>query len=167
MTDEIDHIRSSLLWSFESNQVELGLRLAGALVRFWSVRGLMTEGRRWLGEALAASSDADPAVLAKAHFADGFAALGQGDYGEAKPAFERALTLAREAGEGRTEAQALQQIGWLVMNAGSYEPEHAERARQLAGKALELAQGIGDKLIQSGALNILAELAAEDGDEAA
>ena len=33
-------------------------------------------------------------------------------------------------------------------------------------KALELAQQIGDKLVQSGALNILAELAAEEGDEA-
>ena len=119
----------------------------------------MTEGRRWLTEALAASAGAQPAVLAKAHFAAGFAALGQGDYPEARPAFERSLTLAREAGEVRLEAQALQQLGWLVMTAGGYETDHAERARELAGKALELAQSIGDKLVQSGALNILAEAA--------
>ena len=165
LTEENDNIRAALAWSFESNQVELGLRLAGALVRFWSVRGLMSEGRRWLTEALTASTGVQPGVLAKAYFAAGFAALGQGDYPEARPFFEESLKLARDAGETRLEAQALQQIGWLVMTAGAYEEAHAERARQLAAKALELAHSIGDKLVQSGALNILAEIAAEEGDD--
>jgi predicted ATPase len=167
LSEENDNIRAALAWSFESGQVELGLRLAGALVRFWSVRGLMTEGRRWLTEALTASTGVQPAVLAKAYFAAGFAALGQGDYPEAKPFFEESLKLAREAGETRLEAQALQQLGWLVMSAGTYEEDHTVRARDLAEKALDLARGIGDKLVQSGALNILAEVAAEEGDEAA
>jgi non-specific serine/threonine protein kinase len=166
LNEENDNIRAALAWSFESGQVELGLRLAGALVRFWSVRGLMTEGRRWLAEALAASSGVQPAVLAKAYFAAGFAALGQGDYPQAKPSFEKSLELSREAGDVRLEAQALQQIGWLVMAGGRYEEAHTERAREYAGQALELARGIGDKLVQSGALNILAEVAAEEGDSA-
>ena len=34
-------------------QVELGLRIAGALARFWSIRDQMTEGRAWLRQALA------------------------------------------------------------------------------------------------------------------
>ncbi len=55
LSEENDNIRVALAWSIESGQVELGLRLAGALVRFWSIRGLMTEGRRWLSAALAAS----------------------------------------------------------------------------------------------------------------
>jgi tetratricopeptide (TPR) repeat protein len=54
-----------------------------------------------------------------------------------------------------------------VMTGGKYEEAHGERARELAGRALELARSIGDKLVQSGSLNILAELAAEDGDDAA
>ena len=52
------------------------------------------------------------------------------------------------------------------MTRGKYEEAHDERARELAAQALELARAIGDKLVQSGALNILAELAAEEGDEA-
>jgi predicted ATPase len=167
LTEENDNIRAALAWSFESGQVELGLRLAGALVRFWSIRGLMTEGRRWLTEALAAAMGVQPAVLAKAYFAAGFAALGQGDYPQAMPFFEESLELAREAGESRLEAQALQQIGWLVMTRGAYEEAHKERARELAEQALELARQIGDKLVQSGALNILAEITAEEGDDAA
>lgn len=166
LSEENDNIRAALAWSVESGQIELGLRLAGSLVRFWSVRGLMSEGRRWLAEALEAGEGVQPAVLAKGYFAAGFAALGQGDYAEAKPLFERSLLLAREAGNTRIEAQALQQIGWLVLAAGTYKVAHAERARELAGKALELAGDLDDKVVQSGALNILAELAAEEGNEA-
>ena len=52
------------------------------------------------------------------------------------------------------------------MTSGDYEEDHGDAARELAGRALELARSIGDKLVQSGSLNILAELAAEEGDEA-
>jgi tetratricopeptide (TPR) repeat protein len=161
--EENDNIRAALAWSFASKQVELGLRLAGALVRFWSVRGLMTEGRRWLTEALAESTGVEPAVLGKAYFAAGFAALGQGDFPQARPFFEEALQLAEQAGEKRLQAQAYQQIGWLLSATGTDK----ERAKEYAGKALELAREIGDKLVQSGALNILAEAAAGEGDETA
>ena len=125
----------------------------------------MTEGRRWLGDALEAATGVSPAILSKAYYAAGFAALGQGDYVQAKDHFEEALVLAREAGDVRLEAQSLQQIGWLVMTRGKYEPEHNARAVELATKALDLAEQIGDKVVQSGALNILGEVAAEEGDE--
>jgi predicted ATPase/predicted Ser/Thr protein kinase/Tfp pilus assembly protein PilF len=162
LSEENDNIRAALAWSFESGQVELGLRLAGSLVRFWSIRGLMTEGRRWLTQALEAAGGVQPAVLAKAYFAAGYAALGQGDYAQATPFFEESLRLAREAGDARLEAQAEQQLGWLTMARGSFE-----EAEDYAGRALELARGIGDKLVQSGCLNILAEIEAEKGDGAA
>ena len=53
LDEENDNIRAALAWSIEVGEVETGLRLAGALVRFWSIRGLMAEGRRWLTQALA------------------------------------------------------------------------------------------------------------------
>jgi tetratricopeptide (TPR) repeat protein len=166
LTEENDNIRAALAWSFESHQVELGLRLAGALVRFWSVRGLMTEGRRWLMEALTESTGVQPAVLGKAYFAAGFAALGQGDFQQAKPFFEEALRLGEQAEDNRLQAQAYQQIGWLVSASGKAEDGSSEHAKEYAGKALELAREIGDKLVESGALNILAEIEAGEGDEA-
>jgi predicted ATPase/predicted Ser/Thr protein kinase len=164
LTEENDNIRAALAWSFESGKLDVGLRLAGALVRYWSIRGLMTEGRRWLGDALGAATGVTPAILSKGYYAAGFAALGQGDYVQAKVHFEEALALAREAGDVRLEAQSLQQIGWIVMTRGRYEDAHNERAVELATKALELSQQIGEKMVQSGALNILAEVAAESGD---
>jgi predicted ATPase/Tfp pilus assembly protein PilF len=165
LTEENDNIRAALAWSFESQNLDLGLQLAGALVRFWSIRGLMTEGRRWLSDALEISTGVQPVVLAKAYYAAGFAALGQGDYVQAKTFFEESLQLSRQAGDVRLEAQSLQQIGWIVMTRGKYEAEHNTRAVELVHKALELAEQIGEKVVQSGSLNILAEVAAEAGDD--
>ena len=48
LDEESDNIRAALSWAIGAGEVELGLRLAGALVPFWSTRGLMAEGRRWL-----------------------------------------------------------------------------------------------------------------------
>src|SRR5215208_6135993 len=50
---EHDNMRAALPWALERKDVELALRLGGALWWFWSVRGYHSEGRRWLEEALA------------------------------------------------------------------------------------------------------------------
>jgi tetratricopeptide (TPR) repeat protein len=102
-------------------------------------------------------------VLAKAHFASGYAALGEGDFVPAKEAFERSLELAREVGDRSAEAATLAQLAWLAMSAGQLE-----EASELAGKSSELATETGDKLTASGALSTLAEIAAgmDDYDEA-
>jgi non-specific serine/threonine protein kinase len=161
LDEENDNIRAALSWTIASGQVELGLQLAGALVRFWSTRGLMGEGRRWLGEALASSEGVAHTTLAKAYFASGYAALGEGDFVPAKEAFERSLELAQEVGDSSAEAATLAQLAWLAMSAGQFE-----EASELAEKSTELATATGDKLTASGALSTLAEIAAANDDYA-
>src|SRR5581483_5886365 len=78
----------------------------------------------------------DPAILAKAYFAAGYTALGEGDFAAAKADFERSLETADDRGRGAALAQ----------------------------RSLALAEAAGDKLTQSGALGTLAELAAAAGD---
>ena len=46
-------MRAALSWALERKEVEVALRLGGALCWFWSMRGYHSEGRRWLEEALA------------------------------------------------------------------------------------------------------------------
>jgi non-specific serine/threonine protein kinase len=159
LDEEQGNLRAALNWSLESGEIELGLRIAAALSRFWSTRGHMGEGRRWLTQALSSASGVDTRVLARAHFAAGYAALGQADYEQARPLFVESLSIARELHDAQLEGASLAQLAWLAMALGQ------EDAGELAAASLALARAAGDKLTASGALNILAELASNAGDE--
>jgi predicted ATPase len=158
LDEENDNIRAALAWATTAGEVELALRLAGALVRFWSTRGLMREGRGRLAEALAAPGSVAPATLAKAHFAAGYAAVGEGDFLQARTDFELSLEHAQKASDERAEGSALAQLAWLAMAGGD-----ADRARTLAEQSAELAERADDKLTASGAVTTLADLAVADG----
>src|SRR5437867_1071258 len=49
---EHDNLRAALRWALDRREVETALRLAAALPRFWFGHGYLSEGRRWLNEAL-------------------------------------------------------------------------------------------------------------------
>lgn len=154
LDEETDNIRLAMAWAVEAGEAELALRLAAALVRFWSTRGLMAEGRLRLREALSLGGDVAAGLLARASFAAGYAAIGEGDFDEAKQAFERSLELVDADGRG----PALAQLAWLAMAARDpAAADLAERSRALAAES-------GDKLTESGALGTLGELAAARDD---
>jgi predicted ATPase/DNA-binding CsgD family transcriptional regulator len=59
---DLDNVRAALHWlltgrEFDSPRAHLGLRLAGAMVRFWDMRGYLREERGWLAQALAMVPD--------------------------------------------------------------------------------------------------------------
>ena len=96
---EHDDLRAALRWLLDMGMAEQALRLAGALWRFWFVRGYLGEGLRWSEEAIAvAKSDLsieDPRhgsspFLPKVLNGAGVLAHYRGDYGKA----------ARLCGEG-------------------------------------------------------------------
>ena len=55
------NLAQALRWTVTHGEATHGLRLAGALFRFWWVRGDVAEGRRWLECLLAAAGAAGPA----------------------------------------------------------------------------------------------------------
>src|SRR5215210_1466106 len=63
---EHDNLRVALTWLHSSDNVEAQLRLAGALSRFWHVRGYLREGRSWLEDALRRDDRSSPAARANA-----------------------------------------------------------------------------------------------------
>ena len=63
---EHDNLRAAVRWLLESNDAELALRLAGALGRFWEVRGFLSEGQHWLDRSLERAGAAQPPASARA-----------------------------------------------------------------------------------------------------
>ena len=50
---ERDNLRSALRWVIDAGELELALEGAGAMWRFWRLRGHLLEGERVLAEVLA------------------------------------------------------------------------------------------------------------------
>jgi predicted ATPase/class 3 adenylate cyclase len=139
---EHDNLRAALSWALKRKEVELALRLGGALSWFWSVRGYHSEGRRWLEEALAIEGRVSPEVQAMALAGEGALALEQGDYDRAKQACEEGLELlAQEAKETASEAKLifLSCLGFVAL-----EREEHSQAKQLYEESLTLSREMSD-----------------------
>jgi non-specific serine/threonine protein kinase len=155
---EYDNLREALRWASESNQIELGLRLAGALGRFWIIRGYPGEGRRWLGELLAADTQGSAARAAALLSAGSLASL-QGDSERAMALGEQGLALHRALGDRAGVAGALQLLG----TERYYQDEMAE-ATALLGEGLALYRELEDRSGTSQVLLVLGNLASTQGD---
>jgi predicted ATPase/predicted Ser/Thr protein kinase len=157
---EAGNIRTALAWSLDA-ELESGLRIAGALSRYWSMRGQLGEGRSWLKQALQRDAEVPPQVRGKAVFAAGYGALGQGDYPEAIERFEESLRFHRELADAPGTAMCLAQVGWLLAARGDLD-----RGALLSEESLELARGLGELRTASLALSNLGDVAFARGDHA-
>jgi len=137
---EHDNIRAALGWAVEVRDAERGLRMAGALWRFWSYRGYLIEGRRWLDTVLAlATSTTSSAVLAEVLFAAGRLTHQQGEYAAANRLFQASLTIAERHEYDEGIVGALTQLGHLALNQDQYDV-----AREQYSKALAQRHRVGD-----------------------
>jgi predicted ATPase/DNA-binding CsgD family transcriptional regulator len=100
---EIDNVRSVLRRYAVRGDVRHGAALAASLTYFWITRAT-TEGVRWLDELLAGDG---PAAHPWAYHVRGFLAVLQADRAAARPVLQRAVAMAREAGQLDPLAQSL------------------------------------------------------------
>jgi predicted ATPase len=131
------NLRSALAWSLRSEAPALGIRLAGALSQFWSKRGYLYEGRRWLADALAVSDRSR--ARAKVLFGAALMASLQGDWPAAKRLSEDCHQLSLQIGEPLLAARSLLTLGRVTVAEGDHV-----RAYSLLEEAVELAAEIGD-----------------------
>jgi predicted ATPase/class 3 adenylate cyclase/Tfp pilus assembly protein PilF len=124
---EHDNEREALVWAVD-NEREIELRLVNALWYFWSVRGHLSEGRRWLEGAIAGSDPAHEALRARAASAAGALAYRQGDYERARTLADATLELNRELGDELETARALGELGNIAVALGKYEQALAKYA---------------------------------------
>ena len=156
---EHDNLRAALSWALAQEEVELGLRLAGALWRFWYLRGYYSEGRRWLENALAKDGGSSAARV-KALKAVGWLADDQGDIDRAVAAVEEGLRLSAEAEIQKSAAAPFLRI----LGSAAYVRRDYERATQLFEESLALSQEVGDEKGVASSLHQLGNVLSDKGD---
>jgi predicted ATPase/class 3 adenylate cyclase len=156
---EHDNMRAALSWTLESEEAELGLRLAGTLWRFWWMRGHYDEGRRWLEEALAKDGGA-PVARTKALEAVGWLADDQGDIDRAVAAAEEGLRIsARAQIPSRVTASFLRMLGSAAYVRGDHD-----QAARLYEDSLTLSREAGDERSVASSLLQLGNVSGDRGD---
>jgi predicted ATPase/DNA-binding CsgD family transcriptional regulator len=162
---EHDNLRAALSWLLEqgsdTKNKELALRLSGILMQFWSLRGYVSEGRKWVKQALEISRGERSAERAKALIAAGSLATLQDDFGQAEALCGEGLTLFRELGDRWGSAIALSIWGYAAMMKSNYA-----QARTLLEEALALSREVGDTWGSTLALNFLASVLFYQGEYA-
>jgi len=151
---EHDNLRAALSWALEQSAAEAAARLASSLWRFWYVRGYLSEGRRWLEQALTTGSALPAPLRAKALNGAGALAWAQGDYTSATALLKESLDAYRSLGDRRGTAGALNGLGVVAMAQGEYA-----RAEAYYEESLALQREIGDRRGIAGALNNLGQIA--------
>ncbi len=114
---EHDNLRMALFWSLgDRGDVGLGVRLAAALWSFWSTRGHVNEGRRWLESAVSRGGPVATSARAKILNGAGWLAMYQDEFGAATALIEEGPALYRELGNKEGIASSLVNLGsvaWL------------------------------------------------------
>ena len=164
LDQENDNLRMALSWTTgRRGNKDVGLRLAVALRRFWSVRGHLEEGRRWLEASLTSCPAPALSLRAKALGGLGEMALEQGEHGLAYSLFEESLALRRSLGNETCVASALQGLAEVALWRGDYE-----RAALLCAESVTLRREAGDRQGLATSLNVsgLVEIQREDHERA-
>ena len=168
-----NNLRSALEWSLQSSEgeaqhwskVDLGLRLAGALCRFWYRRGYLNEGRMWANAAISAANERPVkpplALRAKVLGGAGLLAWRQADYAEARALHEECLALYREAKDRAGIAEALNNLGMVAWRQADYDA-----AQRMCRQSQALFREEGDRHGFAKSLTNQAIIAFDKGDVA-
>jgi len=131
---EHDNLRAALTWAKDAEPEE-ALRLAGALWKFWFIRGHYTEGRAWLEQGLLRRDQAAEATVAEALNGAGNLAVAQGELSRAAELHQEALALRRSLGDLSGVAGSLNNLGLIASQDG-----RLDEALLLFGECLELSR---------------------------
>ncbi len=164
LESEHDNLRAALGWALEGEPQEqaqeIALRLAGALGRFWLIRGHLSEGRDWLVRALTQGTPSRAiSPRAKALRGVGDLVWRQGSQAEATKLLREAVAVYKQLGDRVGMAHALASLGNARYNMGDNVS-----ARALYERSLGLFRELGDQAGMGRALNNLGTLTHQEGD---
>jgi predicted ATPase/class 3 adenylate cyclase len=120
----------------DAQNIEDGLRIAGAIWRFWQQRGRLPEGRSRLERMLARpEAQGRDAVRARGLGALGSIVYWQGDQEHVLAPYQEAVEIAREVGDRRLLANALLNRSFVQ----DFSPEAMDHRVRLLQESLEVA----------------------------
>jgi ATP/maltotriose-dependent transcriptional regulator MalT len=156
---ENDNIRAALTWMIEHEPGPSVQHFTGSLLRFWEIRGYLSEGRSWLERALASAKGTPNAERARALLSAATLARRQGDYQHATELYEEGLAEWRTIGGQSGIASALNNLGVIAHEQADYP-----RANKLYGEALDIFRELGDRQRMAATLTNLGIVARRQGD---
>ena len=144
---EHDNLRAALAWSLDTRtsgpdgdgeRAVIGLRLVQALIVFWDRHGHVTEGRRWLQQAIELAAEGGRAPLARVAHGLGVMLVRQGELDAARRLFERSLAIWRDLDDRDQQARELNCLGSTHHYLGD-----PDTARSLLEDSIAIAREIG------------------------
>jgi tetratricopeptide (TPR) repeat protein len=156
---ESDNVRIALEWSLGGADVELGLRLVGAIWPFW-FRQDHASLRRWATQALEQMKNASPTTRAGALMAIGYMMGVNHDWAAGRQHMKQALSIYRQL-EDRSS------IEWTLIHlagASTGATDTYTEAIAQCEEGLALAVSMDDKAGLSQAFNVIGELTRMQGD---
>jgi predicted ATPase/DNA-binding XRE family transcriptional regulator len=134
---DYENLRAALSWAWETGATMHGLRMVGALRRFWESRSYFLEGLDWLERFIARSRSPqnreEQAALAEAWTGIVVMSYRLDRFEQSRDAGETALMLRRALGDKTAIAWALNNLANPIGELGDYE-----RAQMLYEEALAI-----------------------------
>ncbi|MEO8287668.1 MAG: tetratricopeptide repeat protein [Chloroflexota bacterium] len=149
---EQNNLRAALEWSLSRDGgAEKGLRLAGALARYWDSRGYFSEGRQWCERLLSQPEPAQP-NMARSKVLRALARMTwqQSNFTEAHRIYKQSLGMSRTLGDDAGVAASLLGLGSVAMWQGDYK-----LSRSLYEECLAAGRRLGSPHLISSALAMI------------
>ncbi len=152
LAEEHDNLRAAIVWAKDKGKVELDLKLAAAIWRFWMVRGHIREGSFHL-ESLLNHPKAQVKTMTRAKALNGLGTLmfTIGNFDRARPVFEESLAIARDFDDELVLANTLNNLSWVSFHCG-----YTIKGQELSEEALEKHKFLENKRGEALSLNNLA-----------
>ncbi len=153
---EQENLRAAMHWCVDSKDTERGLRLAGALWRYWFIDGTRPQVADWLKMTLVLLEQrtGNPIYRVRALNGAGVLSTTQGEFAQAEALHVEGLALARDLGDGSRIAACLHNLGFQA----ALRNELA-RAQSLLEEAVAVARACGDRGREVITLNVMGGLA--------
>ena len=161
METELDNLRAAIALALAGGvDPVIAVKLEVALMRFRTLRGYSTEGRKNVHAALVLPSIMEPnAARAHALYTGGVLAMNQGDHAEARQMLTECLAIRRALGNNREIAATLSTLSTQYLHQ-----DETATARDCEEEALDIFRELGDRIGEGIGLLNLGGIAVRQGD---